>query len=134
MVSFTTILIAVLYTGTSLLQVNGFEDYACGDQNLIVSGQNNRVCCPGKMKTTDNKTYCCYEGNDDDNHDISSCKEAFNVDDPNYAENVQSKLNITVHTPSGNNSGGSSVRLATQTLVLGVVASFAVIPAAMLAF
>ncbi|KAI0135320.1 hypothetical protein F4814DRAFT_444141 [Daldinia grandis] len=137
MVSFTSTLLIILSAGTTLLQVNGYDDFACGDQQLIVSGKNNRVCCPGVGKTMDGKTYCCNGGNDDDHHDISSCKDAFDVDDSSYAENVQSKLGITVHTPKANSSGGSgsSKRAITEdTLILGAIFSLAAVSAAMLAF
>ncbi|KAI1381944.1 hypothetical protein F4677DRAFT_458262 [Hypoxylon crocopeplum] len=137
MVSLSTILIAALsVAAASATEVLQARDSTCGSGQGEILTQKSHVCCPGVMKATHDGTFCCYGGSEDGCgqvtcfDDLSTCKETFDVDDPNYAGNIKNKLGITVNSPGGGSSGnpGSNRAMAMNSPLLGMVAGLVALP------
>ncbi|KAL6890489.1 hypothetical protein GGI43DRAFT_221721 [Trichoderma evansii] len=103
-------------------------DSSCGDgQQQIINGiapNQVTVCCPGVMKTKSTGAYCCVGGTNSGcgqvtcMSDTSSCKALINVQDSNYAKEVEDAAGVKPRRPghpddsdaisSGSGSGSSS--------------------------
>ncbi|XXG94238.1 hypothetical protein Hte_000492 [Hypoxylon texense] len=129
MVSLSTVLVAIISAGaanaTMMLQA---RDTACGEGQGEVVTQHTHTCCPGVVKHDNSTVLCCYGGSQGGcgqtncDHDLSTCQHTFNIDDPNYAENVMEALNITVRVPNSSPH---------DTPMLGMVVGLAAVVAAM---
>ena len=88
------------------------QDNYCGDNQGVVLTSTGYHCCPGSIVHQDGKVMCCVGGKCTGKvtgckEDPSDCKSTFDVDDPNYKQNVKDKTGITVNTANGPGTDGS---------------------------